>query len=126
MIPVFMLMFSAMALVKFFLSYCRSILATYAEMELSPATRELIGLEPEEIRGGQFGRLLGLLHVAPNPGADQWHLGIVSTYYQIISMIDMSVAQLVPVTQNWTERESTRCAYYAAAALDRRIATITQ
>jgi len=121
-----MLMFSAMALVQFFLSYCRSILATYAEVELSPATREVIGLEPGEIRGGQFNRLLGLLHVAPNPGGDQWHLGIVSTYYRIISMIDMSVAQLVPVAQSWTERESARCAYFAAAALDRRIATITQ
>jgi hypothetical protein len=41
-------------------------------------------------------------------------------------MIDMSVAQMVPVTQSWTERESTRCAYFAAAALNRRIATITQ
>ena len=121
-----MLLFSAMALVKFFLSYCRSILATYAEVELSPATRELIGLEPDEIRGGQFGRLLGLLRVAPNPGGDQWHLKIVSTYYRIISMIDMSVAQIVPVAQSWTERESTRCAYFAAAALNRRIATITQ
>lgn len=125
MIPVLMLMFSAMALVQFFLSYCRSILATYVEVELSPATREVIGLEPGEIRGGQFNRLLGLLRVAPNPGGDQWHLGIVSTYYRIISIIDMSVAQMVPVARSWTERESTRCAYFAAAALNRRIATIT-
>lgn len=120
-----MLMFSAMALVQFFLSYCRSILATYVEVELSPATREVIGLEPGEIRGGQFNRLLGLLRVAPNPDGDQWHLGIVSTYYRIISIIDMSVAQMVPVARSWTERESTRCAYFAAAALNRRIATIT-
>jgi len=121
-----MLMFSGMALVQFFLSYCRSILTMYAEMELSPASREVTGLEPGEIRGGQFDRLLGLLRVAPNPGGDQWHLGIVSTYYRIISMIDMSLAQLAPVAQRWTERESARCAYFAAATLDRRIATITQ
>lgn len=126
MIPVLMLMFSAMALVKFFLSYCRSILATYATVELSPATREVIGLEANEIRGGQFDRLLGLLRIAPNPGEDKWEMGIVSTYYRIVSMIDMSVAQLVPVAQSWSERESTRCAYFAAAALNRRIATITR
>jgi len=125
MMPALMLVFSAMALVQFFLSYCRSILATYAEVELSPATRELIGLEAGEIRGGQFNRLLGLLRVAPNPGGDQWHVGIVSTYYRIISMIDVSVARFVPAAQSWAERESTRCAYFAAATLNRRIATIT-
>ena len=125
MIPVLMLMFSAVALVRFFLSYCRSILATYATVELSSATRAVIGIELAEIRGGQFGRLCGLLRIAPNPGGDKWHVGIVSTYFRIISMIDMSVARLVPAAQGWTERESTRCAYFAAAALDRRIASIT-
>ncbi|MGH9710713.1 MAG: hypothetical protein ACRD37_09205, partial [Candidatus Acidiferrales bacterium] len=100
------------------------ILESCATVEFSAATREVIGLEPCEIRGGQFGRLLGLLRIAPNPDGDKWQLGIVSTYYRIISMIEMSVAQLVPVVQNWTERESTRCAYFAAAALDRRIASI--
>ncbi|HKV28300.1 MAG TPA: hypothetical protein VJN90_08540 [Candidatus Acidoferrales bacterium] len=125
MIPVLMLMFSAVALVRFFLSYCRSILATYATVELSFATREVIGLEPGEIRGGQFGRLCALLRIAPNPGADKWHLRIVFAYFRIISMIDMSVARLAPIARGWTERESTRCAYFAAAALERRIASIT-
>jgi len=50
----------------------------------------------------------------------------VTAYYRFLSMTDMSVAQLVPVAQSWSERESTRCAYFAAAALDRRIAVITQ
>ncbi|HEV2615392.1 MAG TPA: hypothetical protein VGU63_02145 [Candidatus Acidoferrales bacterium] len=119
-----MLMFSAMALTQFFLSYCRSILETYATVELSPATRAVIGLEPGEIHGGQFGRLRGLLRIAPNPGGDKWQLGIVSAYHRIISVIDMSVARLVPVAQSWAQRESARCAYFVAAALDRRIAAM--
>ncbi|MGH9727875.1 MAG: hypothetical protein ACRD4V_04720 [Candidatus Acidiferrales bacterium] len=122
MIAILMLMFSTLALVQFFLSYCRSILAAYATVELSSATREVIGLEPGEIHGGQFGRLRGLLRIAPNQGGDKWQLGIVSAYHRIISVIDMSVARLVPVAQSWTQRESARCAYFVAAALDRRIA----
>jgi hypothetical protein len=51
MIPAFMLMFSGAALVQFFMSYCRSILLTYAQIELSAATRELIGIQSPEIAG---------------------------------------------------------------------------
>ncbi|MHB8412894.1 MAG: hypothetical protein ACYDDI_13245 [Candidatus Acidiferrales bacterium] len=126
MIPVLMLMFSAMALVQFCLSYCRAILAPYATLELSPATREIIGREANEIRGGQFNRLRGLVRIAPGAAEGKWQFGIVTAYYRFVSLIDMSVAQLVPVARTWSERESTRCAYFAAAALDRRVATLTQ
>ena len=121
-----MLMFSGMALVQFCLSYCRAILVPYATIELSPATREIIGLEANEIRGGQFNRLRGLVRIAPDAGEGKWQLGIVAAYYRFLSMIDMSVAQLVPVARTWSERESTRCAYFVAAALDRRVAALTQ
>ncbi|HVA72806.1 MAG TPA: hypothetical protein VNF02_06795 [Candidatus Limnocylindrales bacterium] len=126
MIPVLMLLFSAMALVQFFLSYCRALLAAYGNVEFSATTREVIGLDANQIHGGEFDRLLGLVRIAPNAGDSKWELGIVTAYYRFLSMIDMSVAQLVPVAQSWSERESTRCAYFAAAALDRRIAAITQ
>ncbi|MHB8754402.1 MAG: hypothetical protein ACYC92_05525 [Candidatus Acidiferrales bacterium] len=121
-----MLMFSGMALVQFCLSYCRAILVPYAALEISPATREIIGLEANEIRGGQFNRLRGLVRIAPGPAEGKWQFGIVTAYYRFLSVIDMSVAQLVPVARTWSERESTRCAYFAAAALDRRVVALTQ
>lgn len=124
LIPILMFLFSALALVQFFLSYCRALLTTYAKLELSATTREVIGIGADGIRGNQFGHLLGLLRLAPDPGDDKWELGIVRLYYSFVSMIDLSVALLVPVAQTWSDRESTRCAYFAAATLDRRIAAL--
>jgi len=68
MIPVLMLLFSTMALVQFFLSYCRALLAAYGNVELSATTREVIGLDANQIHGGEFDRLLGLVRIAPNVG----------------------------------------------------------
>lgn len=126
MIPALMLTFSLAAMVQFLLSYCRALLAPYATVELSAATREVIGLEANEIRGGQFDRLRGLVRIARGASDGKWQLGIVTAYYRFLSVIDMSVAQLVPVARSWSERESTRCAYFVAATLDRRVAALTQ
>ena len=125
MIPVAMLLFSCMALVQFFMSYCRSLLASYAEVELSSATREIIGMESTEIGGQEFHRLLGLVRLAPNPGDDKWDLRIISTYYRVVRLAGMVTSPLSSVARKWSERQSSMCAYFAAAALSRRIASVT-
>jgi hypothetical protein len=81
-----MLMFSFSALVKFFISYCRLLLATYAQLELSATTREMIGIQSPEIAGAQFRRLLGLPRMAPSPSDDKWDLRVVSFYYRIVRL----------------------------------------
>jgi hypothetical protein len=125
MIPVLMLMFSCMALAQFFMSYCRSLLLTYAKVELSPATREMIGVEPSQIRGEQFGRLLGLARLAPNPGDDKWEIRVVSIYYAAIRLTNFLASPLGPVVRKWAQQQANLCAYFAAATLDRRIAAVT-
>lgn len=124
MIPVFILMFSAMSLVQFFLSYCRSLLTACATVEISAATRDIIG-QPTEINGSQFDRLMGLVRIASHRSDDRWELAIVKLYYRAVEATRMIAAPLAPTAQEWVARESTRCAYFAAAALDRRIASIT-
>ena len=125
MIPVLMLMFSCMALVQFFMSYCRSLLLTYAKVELSPATREMIGVEPSQIRGEQFGRLMGLARLAPNPGDDKWEIRVVSIYYAAVRLTNFLASPLGPVVRKWAQQQANLCAYFAAATLDRRIAAVT-
>lgn len=124
-ISAFMLMFSCAALGQFFMSYCRSLLLAYAQVELSSATRAMIGIQSPEIAGAQFHRLLGLVRLAPNPGDDKWELRVVSTYYRAVRIAGSISGPLSSVARSWAERQSSLCAYFAAAALDRRIAAVT-
>jgi hypothetical protein len=125
MIPALMLVFSCAALMQFFLSYCRSLLLTYAQVELSAATREMIGIQSQEIAGAQFHRLLGLVRLAPNPGDDKWELRVVSTYYRAVQLAGFLTKPLGAAVKKWVEHQTSLCAYFAAAALDRRIAAVT-
>ncbi len=124
MIPALMLMFSCAALVQFFMSYCRSILATYAQVELSSATREIIGIQSPEIAGAHFRRLLGLVRLAPDPGDDKWDLRVVSVYYRAVRLAGFLTKPLGSVARSWVEHQSSLCAYFAAATLDRRVAAV--
>lgn len=126
MIPVFMLLFSAAALVQFFVSYCRSILVTYAKVELSPSTLEVAGIQSDRIPSSEFGRLLGLLRLAEDPGDDRMELRAVRLYYSVVRMIGALGAPFVSAAREWAEREGGRCAFFAAVALDRRIAVVTR
>lgn len=124
MIPVAILMFSGMALVQFFMSYARSILATYAMAEISPATLNLIGAQASEIRGPEFHHLLNLVRLAPNPGDDKWDLRVVRSYYSVVNAIGAMACLFGPSACKWRERESDLCSKFAAAVLDRRIAPV--
>lgn len=120
-----MLTFSCAALVQFFMSYCRSLLLSHAQVELSAATRGLIGIESAQIAGANFYRLLGLVRLAPNPADDKWEIRVVSLYYRVVRLAALLSKPIGSVAQNWAERQSNLCAYFVAVALDRRIATVT-
>lgn len=125
MIPALILTFSCAALGQFFMSYCRSLLLSYSQVELSAATRELIGIHSAQIAGSNFYRLLGLARLAPNPGDDNWEIRVVSLYYRVVRLAGLLSKPIGATAQNWVERQSNLCAYFAAAALDRRIAAVS-
>lgn len=124
MIPALMIVFSCAALGQFFMSYCRSLLLAYSQVELSAATRELIGIQPPEISGAQFHRLVGLIRLAPNPGNDKWELRAVSAYYRSVRLAGFLAKPFGSVARKWVEHQSSLCAYFAAASLDRRVAAV--
>lgn len=125
MIPALIFAFSCGTLGQFFMSYCRSLLLSYAQIELSSATREVIGMEPSEIRGDHFRRLLSLVRLAPNPGDDKWDLRAVRIYYAAVRMAALIASPIGPAMHNWAEKQANLCAYFAAAVLERRIASVT-
>jgi len=125
MIPALIFVFSCGTLGQFFMSYCRSLLLSYAQIELSSATREVIGMEPSEIRGDHFGRLLSLVRLAPNPGDDKWDLRAVRVYHVAVRAAALLAAPIGPAMRSWAETQSNLCAYFVAAVLERRIASVT-
>lgn len=126
MTTAFMLMFSAGALVQFFLSYCRSILATYAKVEVSSRTREVACIESERIPSSDFSRLLALLRLARDPGDDGLELFTVKLYYSLVQAAGALGQLFTSAAGAWSENEGSRCAYFAAVALDRRIASVSE
>ncbi len=107
---------------QFFVSYCRSLIAAYERVDLSEQAREVTGINDHEVDGQDFGRLLQLVRMCPEPGDDTGEIRAVSTYYRLLSITRAALRSIAPALENWVERERGSCAYFAAVALDRRIA----
>jgi hypothetical protein len=122
MIASLILVISLAALMQFFVSYCRSIIAASRKVELSEQVREVTGVEDRNIRGDEFGRLLQLVQLCPEPGGDRVELRAVRTYFGLLGLTRATLRSLVPRIASWVERERENCAYFAAVALDHRIA----
>lgn len=122
MIASLVFVLSVSALLQFFVSYCRSVIAACGKLELSEQVREISGIENRRLRSDEFARLLQLLRLCPEPGNDQFNIGAVRSYYGLLSLLRAMVQRLAPALASWVEYERQGCAYFAAVALDRRIA----
>jgi hypothetical protein len=121
MMAAFILAFSLATLLMFFVSYCRSLMASSSRHVLSEEVRDVIG-----VRSGNsvrdFTRVMQLLQLCPERPQDRSSLHAVGFYYSILNLAQETVARIVPSLQSWTEQERAGCAYFAAVTLDRRIA----
>lgn len=122
MIAALILVASAVFLVQFFVAYCRSLLARSFALELSPEAHQVTGIEDHMVHGRDFHRLLQLVELCPEPGDDAVQLSAVRTYYAMMKGIRAIAGSLVPTVKEWVENEQAACGYFAAVALDRRIA----
>jgi hypothetical protein len=122
MIAALIFVISIATLLQFFVSYCRSVIAGYTKQELSLQGREITGIENRIVRAEEFQRLLQLLGLCPEPGTDANDIRAVRAYFKLLSLARKVVGRLAPAVADWAERERRTCAYFAAVALDRRIA----
>jgi hypothetical protein len=122
MIAALILVVALAALLQFFVSYCRSVIAAYERVDLSDQAREVTGISNHEVDGQDFGRLLQLVRMCPEPGDDAGEIRAVSTYYDLLNIARAALRPIAPALRSWVERERGSCAYFAAVALDRRIA----
>jgi len=112
---------SVVTLLMFFVSYCRSLMASSARHMLSKEVRDVTGI-PASASGRDFLRVMQLLQLCPERPEDRSGLQAVGAYFKILGLVQSSVARLVPSLQTWAEHERAGCATYAVVTLDRRIA----
>ena len=112
---------SAIALLQFFISYCRSLIAASLKQPLSDEVRDVAGI-PATASGDDFVRVLQLVQLCPERPEDRGHLRAIGAYFRLLNFVRATVARVIPSLVAWTEVERGQCAYFAAVALDRRIA----
>jgi len=121
MIAALICVISLAAFLQFFVSYCRSILASSRKVELSDRVREVTGIASESVGADDFDRLLQLVRLCPERADDQAEIRAVGTYYGLLYFVGRLTRPLVPGVAAWVEQERRSCSYFAAVALDRRI-----
>ena len=112
---------SAVAMLQFFVMYCRSLIAASSRHSLSPEVRDVTGIT-RAASGDDFARVIQLLHLCPDRREDRGSIKAIGTYFQLLNFMRQTVARVVPSLKNWTELERGQCAYFAAVALEQRIA----
>jgi hypothetical protein len=113
--------FSALSLTMFFVSYCRSIVASSAKRQLSPEVQDVTAINPAAA-GEDFKRVMQILSLCPERPEDRSGIQAVGAYFRLLNFLRSTVAKVVPSVKTWTEAERGQCTYFAAVALERRIA----
>jgi hypothetical protein len=112
---------SIVTLLMFFVSYCRSLMASSASHTLSREVRDVTGIAALP-SGRDFVRVSQLLQLCPERPEDRAGIRAVELYFSILSFVDRNIVRIIPSLQAWTEHELAGCASFAVVVLDRRIA----
>jgi hypothetical protein len=112
---------SVVILLQFFVAYCRSLIAASARLPLSDEVQDVSGISADA-SGEDFTRVMQLLHLCPECLEDRGGLRAIGTYYRLLDFLRRTIVKLIPSLSGWTERERGHCTYFAAVALERRIA----
>ncbi len=116
---IFVLSFAA--LLQFFVSYSRSLIAASIQRALSPDVQDVIGVS-RNAKGEDFARVMQFLHLCPERREDRNGIQAIGVYFHMLGAVSQTIGKVLPALRAWTESERSQCAYFAAVALDRRIA----
>jgi hypothetical protein len=122
MLAILILVISTGALGQFFFAYCRSLLRTYSQVEISPLAREVSGIADDTQCESAFPRIMLLVGLDPERGDDRAERFFIRLYYTWLSLPGL-LGRYWPALAYWVTAEREDCAHFAAVALDRRIGT---
>jgi hypothetical protein len=125
-ISVFIILFGVAATCEFSLAFCRSLLMTYGKVELSRRVREVIGVSSGAPEACEFGRVMMMARLAPDPGDDGMEIKAVGLYYRFVRLGRWLASPFSTRLSQWFETELSRCCYFAAVTLDRRLVATSQ
>lgn len=112
---------SVATLLMFFVSYCRSLMASSMRHTLSKEVRDVTGI-PSSASARDFERVMQLLRLCPDRAEDRTSLQAVEVYHDLLTLLGKTLGRIVPSLHAWTEEELAGCANFAVVVLDRRIA----
>jgi hypothetical protein len=125
-LPSIILAISLALLLNFFVAYCRLQVAAGRRVELSDAAREATGIEGVGVSGDEFLRLRRLVDLCPETDGDGYKLGLIRAYHSFLGVVRLLFEPVRPAVAAWATSERSGCSYYAAVALDARIAHTRQ
>jgi hypothetical protein len=120
MMAAIILVVSLVTLMMFFVSYCRSLMASSASHALSEEVRDVTGIL-SRASGRDFTKVMQLLQLCPERPADRLGLRAVQIYYSFLGAAQSTVSRMAPTFRSWSENERAGCAYFVAVVLDKRI-----
>ena len=115
------LVLSMAALLQCFVSYCRSLIAASAKQPLSAEVQDVTGIKTAAT-GEDFARVVQLLQLCPDRPEDRNGIQAIGAYFNLLGFVRATVARVIPSVLAWADAERGQCTYFAAVALDRRIA----
>jgi hypothetical protein len=121
MTAAFILVCSVGFLLMFFVSYCRSLLATSSSVALTQEVRDVTGIT-SAVAPDDFSRVIQLLQLCPDRPEERGRIRTVSAYYSFLGLIRSTIAAAAPSLKLWADRERAQCGYFAAVVLGQRIA----
>jgi hypothetical protein len=121
MIGAIILVCSIVFFMQFFVPYCRSIIAASSKHVLSAEVVDVTGISAPAC-GQDYPRVVQLLQLCPDRPEDRGELRAIGLYFRLLKVVKSAAAQVAPSVRSWTEAELGRCTYFAAVALDRRVA----
>jgi len=121
MIAAIILVCSLAFFLQFFVPYCRSVIASSAGHVLSAEVQDVTGISKQPA-GDDFARVMQLLMLCPDRPEDRGEIRAIGVYFRLLNVIKTTAARLAPSLRAWAEKERGRCTYFAAVALDRRVA----
>ena len=121
MIAAIILGCSIVFFLQFFVPYCRSLIAASSNHVLSPEVQDVTGLT-SPASGEDFHRVVQLLRLCPDRPEDRGEIRAIGVYFSMLNALKAITRSIAPAVRASVERELGRCTYFAAVALDRRVA----
>jgi hypothetical protein len=114
---------SMAALLPLYVSSCRTVLTAAERVSLSDRVAALVGADDSALGAGDFHRILQLVRLCPEHGADRSGIRAVTAYYRALQLCAGLLGRFSPRLKAWSELERRHCAHFAAVVLDRSISS---